>query len=253
MVRRVLPRLIEVIPLRRLAPSLLAVATLVSCGGAGVPEALATASASPSAVPSATATPSPTGAAGATTTAAATGGLTFTVAPGSKAVVRVNEQLADRPLPSDAVLTSNKVTGEFTLLPDGTFAPGSKVVVDLTGLASDNSLRDNTVRRNVLETQRFPEASFVPAKATGLPLPLPATADLTFRITGQLTIHGVTKDATFDVTGKRSEGDLQTVASVTPAMTFATFGMSQPRVFTVISIKDEIRLEVDLVAKQKAG
>lgn len=240
-------RLLAVIPLRALAVAL-AAATLAACGGAGVPEALATATASPTATPSPTAAPSTVA-----TAAAATGGLTFTVASGSKAVVRVNEQLADRPLPSDAVLTSTRVSGEFTLLPDGTFAPGSKIVVDLSGLASDNSLRDNTVRRSVLETQRFPEASFVPVKATGLPLPLPAAADLAFQVTGQLTIHGVTKEATFDVTGKRSEGDLQTAANVTPAITFAAFGMSQPRVFTVISIKDEIRLEVDLVAKQKAG
>ena len=30
-----------------------------------------------------------------------------------------------------------------------------------------------------------------------------------------------------------------------------TFGMTQPRVFSVLSIKDEIRLEVVLVTKQK--
>jgi len=39
---------------------------------------------------------------------------------------------------------------------------------------------------------------------------------------------------------------------VAAALQFATFGMTQPRVFSVLSIKDEIRLEVQLMAKQRA-
>jgi polyisoprenoid-binding protein YceI len=240
----VLARLLLVIPLRPLAVTLLAAATLGACGGAGLPATFASGAAS------ATPSESPAAASEAPSSDAVSGGLSFTVGTGSKAVVRVNEQLADRTLPSDAVLTSSKVTGQFTLLPDGTFAPGSRIVVDLTSLASDNSLRDNTVRRSVLETQRYPQATFVPTKTTGLALPLPATGDRTFGIVGQMTVHGVTKEITFDVICKRTESDLQVAATVTPAFPFATFGMSQPRVFTVLSIKDEIRLEVDLVAKQ---
>lgn len=66
-----------------------------------------------------------------------------------------------------------------------------------------------------------------------------------------MTVHGVTKDATFDVRAQRANADLTSTAVVTPAMQFGTFGMTQPRVFTVLSIKDEIRLEVQLVAKLK--
>ncbi len=220
-------------------------AALGACGGAGVPAGLQP-STSPSALP--TASPAAASAANAT---ASTGGITFTVASGSKAVVRVNEQLADRQLPSDAVLTSDKVSGEFTLLPDGTFAPGSKITVDLTALASDNSLRDNTVKRVVLQTSQYPQATFVPTKATGLTQPLPAAGDLAFTMAGRMTVHGVTSEMTFDVAAKRTESDLRATATAKP-FPFSTFGMSQPKVFTVISIKDEIRLEVDLVATQKS-
>jgi polyisoprenoid-binding protein YceI len=170
---------------------------------------------------------------------------------GSKAVVRVTEQLADRKDLSDAVLTSEKMSGEFTLMPSGSFAPTSKIVVDLTALASDNRQRDNFIKQNTLETSRFPEAVFVPTKAEGLTLPLAASGDFAFRLTGQMTVHGVTKDATFDVRAQRANADLTSTAVVTPAMQFGTFGMTQPRVFTVLSIKDEIRLEVQLVAKLK--
>src|SRR6266511_1080201 len=128
---------------RTIAVLLLSLFAFAVCGGAAQPAP------TPSAAQATTATPTPA----ATATAAAIvaeGGLTFTVSTGSKAVVRVTEQLADRQNLSDAVLTSEKVSGEFTPLP------------------------------------------------------------------------------------------------------FGTFGMTQPRVFSVLSIKDEIRLEVQLVAKQKA-
>lgn len=218
---------------------------LAACGGAGIPAALA----SPSTAP-ATAAPvaSPSAASPAATSIA--GGITFTVANGTKAIVRVTEQLADRKDLSDAVLTSAKVSGDFTLLPDGAFAPSSKIVVDMSALASDSNLRDNTVKRFVLETSKFPQATFVPSRADGLVLPLAESGDLAFRLTGQMTVHGVTKDVTFDVKAKRAGADLSATANVTPALQFATFGMTQPRVPTVISIKDEIRLEVQLVARQ---
>jgi polyisoprenoid-binding protein YceI len=183
-----------------------------------------------------------------------TGGVTFTVMTGSKAIVRVNEQLADRTLPNDAVLTSDKVSGEFTVLPDGSFAPTSKIVVDLTALESDNDLRDNTVKGGqVLNTRTFPQALFVPTRADGLQLPLPSSGSQTFKLTGQMTIRGVTKQLSFDVTATHGASDLKATASVAPAFQFGTFGMTQPRVFSVISIKDEIRLEVQLIAKTAAG
>jgi polyisoprenoid-binding protein YceI len=229
--------------LRTLLP-LLALA-LAACGGAAQPAPTATIGATTVATtPAPTVTASPTAAASAA-------GLAFTVSSGSKAVVRVTEQLADRKDLSDAVLTSEKVSGEFTLLPNGTFAPSSKIVVDLTALASDNRTRDNFIKNDTLSTRQFPEATFVPTKVDGLTLPLPASGDLVFKLTGQMTIRGVTKDVTFDVKGTRSGADLTSTAHVAPALQFGTFGMTQPRVFSVLSIKDEIRLEVQLVARQR--
>ena len=219
-------------------------AVLAACGGGGIPAALATATPTPEPSP----TPAPTATPAAS---AAAGSLTFSVASGSKVVVRVTEQLADRQNLSDAVLTADKVTGEFTLQPDGTFAPSSKITVDLNSLASDSRQRDNFIKMDTLAVRQFPNAVFVPTRTEGLTLPLPATGDLSFKLTGHMTVHGVTKDASFDVKAKRSGSDLTATATVAPAMQFGTFGMTQPRVFTVLSIKDEIRLEVQLVATQK--
>lgn len=121
----------------------------------------------------------------------------------------MREQLADRPAPNDAVLTTTGISGTFTLASDGRFSDDSRIEVDLNGLESDSGLRDGYVKRTTLQTSRFPTATFVPTRTEGLTLPL-ADGALAFRLIGNMTISGVTKEVTWDVTGEKS-GDRITV------------------------------------------
>ena len=231
---------------------LLAAASLLlaACGGAVVtpsatpaPTAVATATAP---APTATAATSATG-----VTTVTTG--TWTISDTSKATVRVREQLVGVNLPSDAVLVATGATGTFVLKDDGTFSPDSKITFDLTTLASDQRDRDNFVKMDTVQTRQFPKAEFVPTKTSGLTLPMPASGEFTFKLTGQITIHGKTKEVTFDVVAKRSGNDLTATATGTPTWKFGDFGMSAPSVpFRVVSVVDEIRVVVDLVATAKA-
>ena len=86
----------------------------------------------------------------------------------------------------------------------------------------------------------------------GLTLPLPVSGDLTFTLAGKLTVHGVTKDVTFAVVAKRDGARLTATATADPAWTFADFGMTVPRVASVLSIEDSIRVEITLVAIETA-
>jgi polyisoprenoid-binding protein YceI len=220
---------------------------LAACGGAAVPNTSAVATATP--IVTATATTAPS--ASAATTTAATG--TWTVSNTSKATVRVREQLVGVNLPSDAVLVATGATGAFLLKDDGTFSSDSKITFDLTTLASDQRNRDDFVKSDTLQTRQFPTAEFVPTKTTGLTLPMPASGEFTFKLTGQMTLHGKTKEVTFDVVATRSGNDLVATATAAPAWKFADFGMTAPSVpFRVVSIVDEIRVVVDLVATMKA-
>lgn len=221
------------------AASALLIFVAATCGGA-------TAGPSPAATVTATASPTAAG------TVSAGGPWTFTVDSSSKATVRVREVLARVQLPGDAVLTATRVTGSFTLNTDGTFAPASKITVDLTTLRSDQSQRDEFIKDNTLQTRRFPTAEFVPTKTSGLPLPLALSGDLTFTLTGNMTIHGTTKEVTFDVKAARSGARLTATATASPTWKFGDFGMTIPRVATVLSIQDDIRLEVALVATETA-
>jgi polyisoprenoid-binding protein YceI len=219
----------------------LAVASLLlaACGGAATPSAT---NVSTPTTAAATATPST-----APTTAAATG--TWTVSNTSKTTVSVREQLVGVNLPSDAVLVAKGATGTFAINNDGTFSTGSKISFDLTTLASDNRNRDDFVKSDTLQTRQFPKAEFVPTKTTGLALPMPPGGDFTFKLTGQMTIKGKTKEVTFDVQAKRTGNELTAIATAAPAWKFGDFGMTAPSVpFRVVSIVDEIRAVVDLVA-----
>ncbi|MGH2378769.1 MAG: YceI family protein [Candidatus Limnocylindria bacterium] len=159
----------------------------------------------------------------------------------------VREQLADRPAPSDAVLTTNEIGGAFTLNDDGTFAEGSAIEVGLASLASDSGLRDGYVKRTTLRTSQFPTATFVPTRAEGLTLPL-ADGAFTFTLTGDMTVSGVTKEVTWDVTGEKAGDRITAAATNAPAWKFGDFGLEVPSVLSVLSIVDEIRLTVTLEA-----
>lgn len=209
---------------------------LAACGGAAAPSATV--------APTATAT---TAAATTTPSASAATG-TWTVSNTSKATVRVREQLVGVNLPSDAVLVATGATGNFALKDDGTFSSDANISFDLTTLASDNRNRDDFVKSDTLQTRQFPKAEFVPTK-TGLALPMPASGEFTFKLTGQMTIKGKTKEVIFDVQAKRTGNQLTATATAAPTWKFADFGMTAPSVpFRVVSIVDELRVVVDLVA-----
>ena len=99
------------------------------------------------------------------------------------------------------------------------------------------------------DTSQFPKAELVPTKISGT---VPASGDFTLTLSGKVTIHGTTKDVTFDVLGKRDGANLTATATANPTWRFADFGMTAPSVpFRVVSLVDEIKVVVDLVAIAK--
>lgn len=227
---------------RLLALLVLTVLVAGACGAASTPAPELTATASP-----------PPTTAPATVPAVPAGGM-WTVTGGSKATVRVREQLVGISAPSDAVLVATGGKGSFSLKPDGSFSDDSRISFDLSTLASDQRGRDDFVKRTTLAVSQFPTADLVPVKTTGLALPLTASGDFTFKLAGKMTIHGVTQDVTFNVVAKRAGGDLTATATLDPSVKFGDFGMTPPVIAQrVVSVVDEIRLVVDLVATGPAN
>ncbi len=163
----------------------------------------------------------------------------------SEARYRVREQLANVSLPSDAIGRTQSITGQIVGKTDGSIvSANSKFVVDLSTLKSDRSQRDNFLRQNVLETNQYPDATFVPTKVEGLPLTIPPASNVSFKLIGNLTIRNVTKPVTWDVTCKTANN--QGTCTATTSFKFNYFGLTQPRVPVVLSVEDNIKLEVDV-------
>jgi polyisoprenoid-binding protein YceI len=225
---------------------------LIACGPAAIVTAppIATAAAQPAttvaAQPTTAVQPAATDAAAATAAPAASGQFTLQLAPsGNEARYRVREQLANLALPSDAVGKTSAITGQLVIGADGTpVGAQSKIVVDITGLQSDSGMRDGYIQRAVLETAAYPTVEFVPTAVSGLPSPLPQAGDVTFQLTGDLTVHGTTKRVTWDVKATAANGTNLSGTAITH-FSFADFGLQQPHVGRVLSIEDTIKLEFD--------
>jgi polyisoprenoid-binding protein YceI len=182
--------------------------------------------------------------------AVAAGATRWTLDPaGSEARFKAREQLAGHDLPNDAIGKTKSVQGAIVVDPQGAVsADQSKFEVDLGTLTSDQSRRDNFIKRSTLDTAQYPTAVFVPTGVTGLPASIPDSGNGAFQLTGNLTIHGVTKPVTWDVTAKKSGNQLTGTAST--VIKLVDFGMTPPKVPVVLSIEDNITLEVDFTMAQ---
>jgi polyisoprenoid-binding protein YceI len=208
--------------------------------------ALPTASTASSA-PTASAVAASGAPAASTGTSAASGGEvagTWNVAADSVAGYRVREQLANLPAESDAVGRTDQVTGSITVETSGTATTltAASLSVDMTTLASDKTMRDNRLRRQGLETDAFPTATFrltapveVPAAAlTGIP------SDIT--LTGDLTVHGVTKSVQIPAQAQLVDGTIQVAGSLT--FPLSDYAIVAPNIGgLIVSIEDNGTLE----------
>jgi polyisoprenoid-binding protein YceI len=197
--------------------------------------------------------PSSSAAAGASSTAASSGstagGLDGTwnvdtsvgsAADGSGTFVgyRVQEQLANIGA-NTAVGRTDSVTGSLTMA--GTKITAGTITADLTTLQSDDNRRDGQLSRQGLQTSQFPTATFTLSAPIDLGSVPADGATFTANATGQLTLHGQTKDVTIPIKAKRS-GDVVVVSGSLPIV-FADYGIPKPNSFAVLSIADEGTME----------
>ena len=174
-------------------------------------------------------------------------GLSIIIAEGTIARYLVNEQLARQKLPNDAIGETTNVNGQLIFNIDGSLDPSrSTITVDLTSLKSDSSRRDGFIRENTLETDNFPTAKLVIKDFSGLPWPLPNSGESTFKLIGDMTLHGITTELIWDATAQFR--DKMVIGSAKTNFTFATFNIEIPKVFIVLSVEDNIRLEIDFNA-----
>jgi polyisoprenoid-binding protein YceI len=127
---------------------------------------------------------------------------------------------------------------------------GSKVgtiTVDISKLKSDSGSRDNTIRGRFLESTRFPTATFTSTAIEGLPSTYTEGQQISFKVTGDLTVHEITKPVTFDVTATLSSGSLTGTATATILM--SDFGIGPIKMAGILGTEDEVKLTFNFVAR----
>jgi polyisoprenoid-binding protein YceI len=153
--------------------------------------------------------------------------------------------------PKTVIGVTDGVTGSLTLdLNAPTQAALRTVDVDLTGLETDNAFRTRAVHEAILQTGKDGNqmATFTATQIEGLPATVTPGTAYPLQITGDLTIKGTTRQVTFDATVTMvSEDRIEGTASL--SIPYADFGVDIPFLPPqVASVKDLVRLEIDLVA-----
>jgi polyisoprenoid-binding protein YceI len=177
----------------------------------------------------------------------AEGPVRLAIAPtGNEARYRVREQLVGLDFPNDAVGVTSDVTGAVVVNEDGSIDTSqSRIVVNVTGLTSDEERRDGYIQGRLLETEAYPSVAIRPTAFRGLSTPIPASGETSFEMLGDLTVRGVTRPTTWNVVAQFDED--QVTGSASTVFTFDEFQLTQPTVARVISIADTIRLEYDFM------
>lgn len=239
---------------RRLLIPILALGALVLLGGSAAgyvyffsglrtsPPALGFAS------PSASASTASSPSSAATPTSGFAG--VWQVASGSVAGYRVKELFVGQTSTHEAVARTGDVSGRLTITQSGSSYELSSgtVTVGLSGLASIDSVagynvtnRDHIVQQS-LDVSDFPSA-VLKLDAVTIPAGAGSGQTVTFQVTCDLTIHGVTKTETATVQLRVVNGTPQVVASIQTNMT--DFGVRPPTIgFT--TVQSAVTIEAQL-------
>lgn len=135
---------------------------------------------------------------------------------------RVKEVLGG--LDTEAVGRTDQVTGELVIEASRLIA--ATFSVDVGSITSDSSKRDNQFTGNIMDASTYPTADFVlttPIDFGSIPVP---GVQLTAIATGDLTLHGVTRSVTFEVTTEYANNVIGVLGSID--ITFADYGIANP-------------------------
>jgi len=170
---------------------------------------------------------------------------TWKVTTASVVGYRVTEDLIGGLANNVAVGRTNAVTGTVTVA--GTKVSAVAISADLTKLTSDSSRRDSQVQDRILNTRTYPTATFKLTSPIDFgSIPAVGTENKT-KATGDLTIHGVTKSVTLDVTYQLVSAHEIRILGTLPVV-WADFKIPSPTFAGVADVRDNGAMEFLIVA-----
>jgi polyisoprenoid-binding protein YceI len=149
---------------------------------------------------------------------------------------------------NDAIGTTHSVQGSFKIRTGvSTLVAAMNITVDLRTLQSDAQRRDNYIQQNSLQTDTYPDATFVSVSTQGLPASYADGQTVHFQLTGNLTMHGKTNKEVFDVQGKVVGNTITGTATSTIYMT--DFGIEPPNLANIAIAQNKVVITLTFTAK----
>lgn len=181
---------------------------------------------------------------------------TWTVQTGGEttAGLRIDESFASGLANHTAVGRSDDVSGSFTV--DGSTVSEGSFTVDLTTLTFTDDPgrsvagRANAMKTRGLETEQFPEATFEITSPVDLGAAPADGETVTATVTGDLTLHGVTNEVTFDVEAEVAGGTITVVTADPVPVVLADYDIDKPTGGPIAEISDEGSFEFLIVLAQ---
>ncbi len=221
--------------------------TLVGCGGS---DTTTTSTPQATAKPATTAQPTQASGTACVSQQAGNGLQNFRIAKGSEASYTVYEKLILTGNDHNKVVgKTSDVQGGFLAKTTGTPEIGNmQITINLTNLHTDSDRRDHYVQENYLQTAIYPTAVFKSPCGVKLTRAYQPGQTVTFKINGDLTMHGKTKPETFDVQGKFDNGSISGVATTKILMT--DFGIDPPNLAQIAISENQVQLSINFTLKQ---
>jgi polyisoprenoid-binding protein YceI len=145
------------------------------------------------------------------------------------------------------------VTGDVIFDPTNPANTQIKASINATTLHTQDEKRDAHVKgKDFLETDKYPTIAFVSKKVT-------ADGKNRWKVLGDLTLHGVTKEATLDVESAGAEakdpwGNLRTGAEATAVIRRGDYGLkfNAPLETGGVMLSDDVHVHLDIELIKKA-
>src|SRR3989339_253011 len=166
----------------------------------------------------------------------------------SKATYDINEVLKGKK--THVTGNSQALTGTVTVDPTSNKIVAGEVKLDATSFKTDIAARDGNVKTLILKADK-PGNEFIVFTATsieGMSESVLPDTDFPIKVTGNMTIAGVTKSVTFDGMAKLGTDQSVTIKAGT-TLTYADFGLAIPDFPFLANVDKTVKLSVELVAR----
>jgi polyisoprenoid-binding protein YceI len=122
---------------------------------------------------------------------------------------------------------------------------GGVLIVDAASGESGSNARDSRMHKNVLESDRYPEITFVPDRVEGA---VARTGDSEVKLHGMFTIHGGTHEVLMKVKCHAEPQALNATVSFT--VPYVKWGMRDPSNF-LLRVKNYVDIDIQAAGRIK--